>query len=250
MSSVPPSTMADSRQQLEDLHRRILELVGDDADRLAQAVQDYRDILAAFDTERQLRTALELDEDELNRPVSELGLSARVVNALNRERIYTLGQLLLHDELAVGDIRNLGAGSRASIKAVLRTIGEQGTRLMPVIREGVVLPDGMRWIELPRYNGVRVPSGLIGIVPLSALVDDAGPTAAAMLLMASLLERHIPGCTVAQAAGLQPGQVRDQCDWSALPDPPQAHITKEQYALRLLMALMMQYGIDWPRHII
>lgn len=60
--------------------------------------------------------------------ITKLGLSNRAINALLREGINTVGDLMQYDEVSLLEIRNLGAGT---VKEILQTISELDLSKMP-----------------------------------------------------------------------------------------------------------------------
>lgn len=111
--------------QMTDYDRLILEIVTDGtiepADALTQSAQilvDYTRLIADFNraptepVEEGGRVATEAD----NRPLSELGLSPRVLNALRSRQIDRVGQVLAMEPEQLLSIRNFGPRSLQELR--------------------------------------------------------------------------------------------------------------------------------------
>lgn len=120
--------------QMTDYDRLILEMVTDGtvepADALAEAAQvlvDHARLIANFNRapdEEEEDTARALDEVD-NRPLSELGLSPRVLNALRSRQIERVGQVLAMDPDHLLSIRNFGPQSLRELQDHLSAHGYQ-----------------------------------------------------------------------------------------------------------------------------
>lgn len=119
---------------MTDYDRLILEIVTDGtvepADALAEAAQvlvDHARLIADFNrapAEEEEEAARALNEVD-NRPLSELGLSPRVLNALRSRQIERVGQVLAMDPDHLLSIRNFGPQSLKELRDHLSAHGYQ-----------------------------------------------------------------------------------------------------------------------------
>jgi DNA-directed RNA polymerase subunit alpha len=118
--------------QITDYDRLIIEIITDGtvepADALSQAAQilvTYGRLIADFnrdgepEADEKAKAAPEVD----NRPLAELGLSPRVLNALRSRQIERVGQVLSYDEDFLLSIRNFGPQSLKELREALSTHG-------------------------------------------------------------------------------------------------------------------------------
>lgn len=118
--------------QMTDYDRLLLEIVtdgtidpGDALSRAAQILVDHGKLIADYNreptetTEEVGRVPTEAD----NRPLSELGLSPRVLNALRSRQIERVGQVLSMDRDQLLSIRNFGPRSLTELRERMEANG-------------------------------------------------------------------------------------------------------------------------------
>lgn len=130
--------------QMTDYDRLILEIITDGtvepAEALSQAAQilvDHGKLIAAFN-----REAIEAPAEEVgaapevdNRPLSELGLSPRVLNALRSRQIERVGQVMAMEPDQLLSIRNFGPRSLQELRDQLEAHGYSFDALDAVVGE-------------------------------------------------------------------------------------------------------------------
>jgi len=114
-----------------DYDRLILEILTDgtiepdDAlSRSAQILMDHAKVFAEFTRpEPEVATNSFISEEVQNRPLAELGLSPRVLNALRSKQIDKVGQVLTMDPDQLLSIRNFGPRSLTELREKLAEYG-------------------------------------------------------------------------------------------------------------------------------
>lgn len=146
--------------QMTDFDRLILELLTDGTiepdDALAQAAQilvDHARVFADFnrgDADSGLGSSPYISDEVQNKPLAELGLSPRVLNALRSRQIDRVGQVLVMDPDQLLSIRNFGPRSLNELRDKLAEFG--------------YLPDA--------NGGFRSPGGYIDALEAAAGDDE------------------------------------------------------------------------------
>jgi DNA-directed RNA polymerase subunit alpha len=118
---------------MTDYDRLILEVLTDGTiepdDALADAARilmNQAQVFAAFnqgETDQAARPGLEIPEEILNKPLVDLGLSPRVLNALRSRQIERVGQVLTIDPEQLLTIRNFGPRSLSELREKLAENG-------------------------------------------------------------------------------------------------------------------------------
>jgi DNA-directed RNA polymerase subunit alpha len=118
---------------MTDYDRLIIEVLSDGTiepdDALAEAASTLMrqaQVFASFnqrDSDQAAGAGLVIPEEILNRPLVELGLSPRVLNALRSRQIDRVGQVLTADQDQLLSIRNFGP---RSLKELLEKLAEFG----------------------------------------------------------------------------------------------------------------------------
>jgi DNA-directed RNA polymerase subunit alpha len=119
--------------QMTDYDRLIIEILTDGTiepdEALSQAAQilvDHARVFAEFsrkDTEVGIGVSPFISEEAQNKPLSELGLSPRVLNALRSRQIEKVGQVLTMDPDQLLSIRNFGPRSLTELRQKLAEHG-------------------------------------------------------------------------------------------------------------------------------
>ncbi len=137
--------------QMTDYDRLILEIITDGtiepADALSQAAQilvDHGRLIADFnrDAAEQTEEAAAAIPEVDNRPLSELGLSPRVLNALRSRQIERVGQVMAMEPDQLLSIRNFGPRSLQELRDQLEAHGYSFAALDALVGGGSQSSDG------------------------------------------------------------------------------------------------------------
>ena len=156
--------------QMTDFDSLILEILTDGTiepdDALSEAAQilvEHGQVFADFNSEPEeesAETGPGLPDEVLNKPLADLGLSPRVLNALRGRGIDKVGQVLAMPEEELMTIRNFGPRSFNELKAAMieqgyMSEGQDGEQSSPKDGEAVLDDDSGSFAEALKSIGIE-----------------------------------------------------------------------------------------------